>query len=93
MATRKRNEWLDAEDSDEEVEQGYSSDAVEESRGVLAGRSAKRRKTEIDSDAESLDEDNGADDGVNDLSDARLKFRDGHADDSDEAANAPVASA
>ncbi|KAK5007497.1 hypothetical protein LTR28_005213 [Elasticomyces elasticus] len=93
MATRKRNEWLDAEDSDEEVEQGYTSDAVEESRGVLASRSAKRRKTETDSDAESLDEDSGPDDGVNDLSGARLKFRDGYVDDSDEGANTSVASA
>jgi ESF2/ABP1 family protein len=55
MATRKRNEWLDAGDSEDE-EQGYDSEAAEESRRTLvtkAGRSNKRRKTSPTSDDES----------------------------------------
>ncbi|GAB7346315.1 hypothetical protein MBLNU457_5035t1 [Dothideomycetes sp. NU457] len=53
MATRKRNEWLEADNSDEELDNGYNSEAQEESRGALAGRSIKRRKV----DQESEDED------------------------------------
>lgn len=53
MATRKRNEWLDAEDSDDE--RGYASE--EESRARMLP-SSKRRKVEHD----SADEDDIEDD-------------------------------
>lgn len=58
MATRKRNEWLDAGLSDDEDGQGYESDEQQESRGALAGRSVKRRRVEQEdeSDAESIDD-------------------------------------
>ena len=55
MATRKRNEWLDA-DSEEEVENEYESEAQEESRGALAGRSIKRRRVDQDSEDDYSDE-------------------------------------
>ncbi|OCL14136.1 hypothetical protein AOQ84DRAFT_309436 [Glonium stellatum] len=55
MTTRKRNEWLEADESDDS-DQGY--DSVEESRGkVLAGRASKRRKFDADSEPELPDED------------------------------------
>lgn len=54
MATRKRNEWLDAEESEEE-ERDYESE--DESRSRML-KTTKRRK--IDHDSES--EDDGADD-------------------------------
>lgn len=48
MATRKRNEWLDAEESEDD-ERGYDSE--EESRSRMLP-SAKRQKLDYDSDAE-----------------------------------------
>lgn len=57
MATRKRNEWLDADESDEE--QGYDSEEQQESRGALAGRSIKRRRV-----SEQPEEDSEAEEGV-----------------------------
>jgi len=58
MATRKRNEWLEADNGDGEQDDGYDSEAQEESRGALAGRSIKRRKVDQDSE----DEDGFSDD-------------------------------
>lgn len=56
MTTRKRNEFLEAEVSDEESEQGYDS-GLEESKGrILAGRSRKRLKTDDDAEQDSSDE-------------------------------------
>ena len=52
MATRKRNEFLDGDESEEEIDRGYDSDAAEESRGAIGGRGSKRRK--VDSDDEEL---------------------------------------
>jgi ESF2/ABP1 family protein len=48
MSTRKRNEWLDAEESEDE-EQGYDS-AEESKTKALPGRALKRRKLDDDSD-------------------------------------------
>lgn len=56
MSTRKRNEFLDVDESEDEVSDGYNSDAAEESRGVLAGRTAKRRKVDRSDDEDSDDE-------------------------------------
>lgn len=56
MSAPKSNQWLDAGDSDEELERGYDSEAHEEKRG---GRSIKRRpigKTEEESEEESEEE-------------------------------------
>jgi ESF2/ABP1 family protein len=61
MATRKRNEWLEADESEDD-ERGYESE--EESRARIVP-SAKRQKVEHDSEEESADEDDqgvGADD-------------------------------
>ena len=64
MATRKRNEYLEVDDSEEELENGYDSEAQEESRGALAARSIKRRKVDQESDEDeafSDDDDEGLD--------------------------------
>lgn len=67
MATRKRNEWLDADGSEDEEEQGYDSQDQEESRGALAGRSVKRRRVDQNSDDESIEDDDEP------LTDTKLK--------------------
>jgi len=55
MTTRRRNEWLEAEES-EESDQGY--DSREESKGkVLAGRASKRRKFDVHSGPDLAEED------------------------------------
>lgn len=56
MAIRKRNEFLDGDESEEEIDRGYDSDAAEESRGRIGGGS-KRRKVQDE------DEDSGSDEG------------------------------
>src|SRR5688572_15233124 len=53
MATRKRNEWLDAEDSDDDDNRGY--DSADESRAKLLS-SSKRIKLAHSSDEDSEDE-------------------------------------
>lgn len=53
---RKRNEDLEADGSDGDLDNGYDSDAIEESRGTIAGRGSKRRKVDQASDGESLNE-------------------------------------
>ncbi|RMZ18465.1 hypothetical protein D0862_00285 [Hortaea werneckii] len=54
MSTRKRNEFLDAEESEEE-QGGYNSDEIEEGRGAIGGRANKRQRTEdVDSDDASF---------------------------------------
>ena len=54
MAVRKRNDFLEGDTSDEEVENDYDSDEVEESRGTISNRANKRRKVEDASDDDSL---------------------------------------
>jgi ESF2/ABP1 family protein len=69
MSTRKHNEFLDLDDSENEVSDGYQSEAQEESRGKIASsRSAKRRKVDTRSD----DSDDG-DDDVEDVSSELVK--------------------
>lgn len=52
MATRKRNEWLDADESEDDIQ----SNSEEESKGrTTSTRAAKRRKTDSDLE-EGLDE-------------------------------------
>lgn len=53
MSTRKRNEFLDLDESENEASDGYQSDALEESRGAIAGRNAKRRKVDRSDDEDS----------------------------------------
>lgn len=62
MSSRKRNEWLEANDaSDDDDEGGYDSAAEEESKGrALAGRASKRRKVD-ESDDESAEDDDADD--------------------------------
>ncbi|KAK3677827.1 RNA-binding ATPase activator esf2 [Vermiconidia calcicola] len=66
MSIRKRNEFLEGDESDEDVNNGYDSDVAEESKAAL--RSSKRRKVEPASDDESLDgiveSEEGADTGI-----------------------------
>lgn len=57
MSTRKRNDFLDVDESDNEASDGYQSDALEESRGAIAGRNAKRRKVDRSDDEDSVSED------------------------------------
>jgi len=52
MTTRKRNEWLEADLSEDE-ERGYDSEEEQSKGTTLTGRATKRRKTEDDSDAAS----------------------------------------
>lgn len=52
MTTRKRNEWLEADPSEDE-EGGYDSEEEQSKGTALAGRAPKRRRTEDDSDAAS----------------------------------------
>lgn len=53
MSIRKRNEFLDLDESDNEASDGYQSDALEESRGAIASRTAKRRKVDRSDDEDS----------------------------------------
>lgn len=72
MSTLKRNEWLDGGESEEELGDAYDSDAQEESRGALAGRSIKRRKVDEDEDdvsEDDLEEDIIEETGANDTTD------------------------
>jgi ESF2/ABP1 family protein len=58
MTTRKRNEWLDADDSEDE-DQFSDTERLERSRGAtIAGTNAKRRK--LDGDDYIASEDNSA---------------------------------
>jgi ESF2/ABP1 family protein len=67
MSTRKHNEFLDLDESENEVSDGYQSEAQEESRGKIASsRSAKRRKVDTHSD--------GSDDGDDDVEDMSSKL-------------------
>lgn len=61
MSVRKRNEYLEGDASDEDAGTGYDSEAVEESREALTGRSKKRRRvdTDLDTDASA-----GSNDGL-----------------------------
>lgn len=56
MSIRKRNEFLDLDESDNDASDGYQSDAVEESRGAIASRTAKRRKVDRSDDEDSDEE-------------------------------------
>jgi ESF2/ABP1 family protein len=56
MSIRKRNEFLDLDESENEASDGYQSDALEESKGAITGRHTKRRKVDR-SDNEESDED------------------------------------
>jgi ESF2/ABP1 family protein len=70
MSTRKHNEFLDLDESENEVSDGYQSEAQEESRGKIASsRSAKRRKVDTQSD----DSDDDGDDDVQDVSSKLVK--------------------
>jgi ESF2/ABP1 family protein len=67
MSTRKHNEFLDLDESENEVSDGYQSEAQEESRGKIASsRSAKRRKVDAQSD-------DSGDDSVDDVSSKLVK--------------------
>ncbi|KAK7556923.1 hypothetical protein IWX49DRAFT_17125 [Phyllosticta citricarpa] len=61
MATRKRNEWLEADDASEDEQNGYNSEAEELGKGrALSGRASKRRKFEEESDYDSAEDDDDA---------------------------------
>ncbi|KAL1620425.1 RNA-binding ATPase activator esf2 [Diplodia seriata] len=60
MSTRKRNEWLEADDASDDDDAGYNSEAEEQGRSratALAGRSSKRRKVDESDDESADDED------------------------------------
>ena len=58
MSIRKRNDFLDQDDSEDENVGGYQSDDMEEGRGAIGGRAAKRRRVGDE------DEDSDGSDGV-----------------------------
>ncbi|KAF9881668.1 pre-rRNA-processing protein esf2 [Colletotrichum karsti] len=55
MAPEKRNKFLDADESEDDLDQGYDSEAEELRKG---GRSAKRRKVDSDDEDAFSDEEN-----------------------------------
>lgn len=63
MSTRKRNEWLEADDVSDDDDAGYNSEAEEQGRSraaALAGRASKRRKVD-ESDDESIEDEDDDD--------------------------------
>jgi ESF2/ABP1 family protein len=70
MSVRKRNEFLEDDESDAASDLGYDSEAVEESRGAIASRATKRRKI----DEEVSDEEAFA--GLEDDSPVAAAYRD-----------------
>lgn len=50
MSVRTHTDFLDGDDSEASIGDGYDSEANEGSRGAVAGRSSKRRKLELDND-------------------------------------------
>lgn len=83
MATRKHNDFLDADQSDEDGSQGYDSEAEDLRKG---GRSPKRRKVESDgseNEDEAQEPDNDLkvgsnakrDDEIKESADTQSKFR------------------
>ena len=78
MSIQKRNEFLDQDDSDDGVSDGYQSDDQEEGRGAIGGRASKRRK--VDSDDESEDGANARPEPTKDIRFDKFDF-----DDEDEA--------
>jgi ESF2/ABP1 family protein len=65
MSIRKRNEFLEDDESEEDVDQGYDSDAQEESRGNISARPNKRARFGLASEDESVDDADEEDEGVN----------------------------
>ncbi len=55
MSVRKRNEFLDADESEGELDNGYNSGDSEQGRGTLVARSTKRRRLDRDSDGVESD--------------------------------------
>jgi ESF2/ABP1 family protein len=53
MSIRKRNEFLEGDESDGASEDGYDSEAVEESKGTTSGRARKRQRLSDASEDES----------------------------------------
>jgi len=85
MATRKRNEWLDANISDDE-DRGYDSEAAEESRGAALGaRALKRRRVNSDDSDEEAENDNRGHVGALTDGDEPLKLSKLHAEEDDAA--------
>ncbi|KAK3076684.1 hypothetical protein LTS18_012343, partial [Coniosporium uncinatum] len=82
MTTRQRNEWLEANLSDDE-DGGYDSEAAEESRGAALGvRASKRRRVDSnDSDEQSEDDDHGQVDTMADGHEQDMAEEDAGADE------------
>lgn len=84
MATRKRNEWLDADESDEE-ERDYESEDEGRSRML---KSSKRRKVDHDTGSES---DTANDQDASDVDGSDPDDRDERADHEEDAFDTPAA--
>ncbi|KAJ0302476.1 hypothetical protein COL5a_001418 [Colletotrichum fioriniae] len=63
MAPEKRNKFLDADESDDDLDQGYDSEAEELRKG---GRSAKRRKVDSEDEDDFSDEEQNVTKGAED---------------------------
>ena len=88
MATRKRNEWLDAEESEEE-NAGYDSEEESKTKNTLL-RTAKRQKVEHDSEIEDGDDDNDEEPNQLEQRDAQSEISAGEDEIDDIAAVQPV---
>lgn len=85
MSIRKRNEYLEDDDSEEELDRGHDSDGGFESRAAISGRTSKRRRIDIVSDVES---DEGFDEDV--FAPATVRSEKAEAVDSEETRQATV---
>lgn len=88
MSTRKRNEWLEADDaSDDDEEVGYNSEEETTGRAALAGRASKRRKVdESDDESAGEDDDEGFDPSLLRKADAKSVQKPAESVKKDEAA-------
>ncbi|KAK5118178.1 hypothetical protein LTR85_008158 [Meristemomyces frigidus] len=82
MSVRKRNEYLEGDDSENEIDNGYDSDAAEKSRGTVTDRASKRRKRDAESDDESFHSfaEDGTDGEIQPASKASTKSSTGRAE-------------
>jgi len=70
MATRRRNKYLEGDESEDEGENGYASE--EEGRGAIGGRASKRQRLDIE-DEESEDDFHNFEDMIDDSAVSRSR--------------------
>ena len=65
MSVRKRNEFLEDDESEDDIDQGYDSDAQEESRGNIGARPNKRARFDLASEDDSINDADEEEDVLN----------------------------